>query len=161
MILRYSIQEYIPEKHKTQTVALFAFRPDIFPINEMDQIKIGLNDIGDSTHCKFVCTEKGTVLGYLGALLCKETTNWFLDWFSVHPNAQGKGIGSALLSTVERWLQHREVKELRVQTCSCEGETTARNFYTKKHFELENTEIDGYAPSHSKLTYVKILCLNE
>ena len=157
---KFVVQTYSPAIHKEQAVALFSCRPDIFPANEMEQITKEMLDLGNTTHCKFVCIEDETVLGYLGALLDKETNYWFLDWFSVQPNIQGKGVGSALLSTVEGWLQNQDVNELRVQTCSCDEETKARDFYTKKHFELENTEKDGYALNHSKLTCLKKLSIN-
>jgi len=155
--ISYVIVTYNPTIHKDQSIALFSYRPDIFPANEMIQIKNEMGELGDSMHCKFVCVEGTMVLGYLGALLDKDTNRWFLDWFSVHPNYQGISIGSALLKTVEDWLLKNGVSEVRVQTCSCEGETNARDFYTKKLFLLEDTEKDGYAPNHSKLTYIKTL----
>ena len=157
---KFAIQPFIPLNHKEQTVALFSCRPDIFPANEMEQIKQETEQEGTTTHVKFVATKGDIVLGYCGAIFDNDTNQWHLDWFSVSPAYQSQGVGSALLSEVEAWLKKQDITELRVQTCSCDGEAKARSFYTRKHFELENTENDGYAPNHSKLTYLKKLSVN-
>ena len=155
--MEFTLQDFVPHLHKIQTISLFESRPDIFPPEEMRQISEDMNDESTPDHYKIVATSNNNVIGYCGAVKSNDNSLWFIDWFSVHPDYQHLGVGSSLLSNIEDYLKSLGVYEYSVQTCSCSGESVARSFYTKNQFELKNTEVDGYAPDHSKLTYTKPL----
>jgi GNAT superfamily N-acetyltransferase len=155
--MEFTVQDFVPHLHKNQTIALFKLRPDIFPPEEIKQIAEDMNYDSTSSHYKIVAISNNDVIGYCGAVKSGAPNAWFVDWFSVHPDYQHLGVGSALLNKIEIYLRDLNVQEYSVQTCSCSGESAARSFYKKNQFELKNTEIDGYSPGHSKLTYTKVI----
>jgi len=152
----FTVQTFTSSKHKVGASALFEYRPDIFPDDEMKQIRDNMDQEPSPAHYKIVALFENRVVGYCGVIEGLEG-RWFIDWFSVHPDYQRAGVGSKLLINVEEWLKERNISKLYVETCSCDGESVARSFYTAKYFNLQKTEKDGYNLGHSKLTYVKTL----
>ncbi len=155
--MEYAIELFSPKLHRDQVVSIFKLRPDIFPPNEIKQIEEETKEEVSSNHYKAVATTGATVLGYCGAFYNTEDKSWEIDWFAVHPDHQSIGVGSRLIANIEDWLNGQGIGKLQVKTCSCDGEAVARAFYTKHGFVVANTEKDGYAPGHSKLTFVKKL----
>jgi ribosomal protein S18 acetylase RimI-like enzyme len=146
---------FMPTVHLDQVVAIFQSRPDIFPPNEIDQIKQDLKKSGTDSHYKIVAMFDYKVVGYCGTFFNTSLNYWYIDWLSVHPQYKRRGIGHTLLSNIVNWLSKKRINRVCVETCSCSGEADARHFYNKQGFEVIRTEIDGYAKGHSKLTYMK------
>lgn len=139
--------------YKDAVLNIFKQRPDIFPKNEIDELSQQLNEENTQQHIKYVAFLEDKIVGYCGAFYNNNTARWELDWFAVDKNAQNKGAGKGLLNEVKTWLKQQYVNKVYVQTCSCEGEKNARDFYVKNGFSLISTEKNGYAVEHDKLTY--------
>ncbi len=58
-------------------------------------------------------------------------TDGFIDYFYVHPRCQGRGIGKALLATLES-----EAVELGVSTIFADVSITARSFFLARGFSI-------------------------
>ena len=58
-------------------------------------------------------------------------TNGFIDYFYVHPRCQGRGIGKALLATLES-----EAVELGVSTIFADVSITAKSFFLSRGFSI-------------------------
>ena len=72
----------------------------------------------------FVAVIDGQIVG-----MAEIATNGFIDFFYVHPKWQGKGIGKALLATVER-----EAAKLEVNSIYADVSTTAKSFFSSQGF---------------------------
>jgi GNAT superfamily N-acetyltransferase len=153
--MKINIVPFDPKKHKDQVLAIFKFRPDIFPEMEMIQIIEDLKSEGTNIHNKLVAVTESKVVGYIGTYFDQPQKTWLLDWFSIHPEYKRQGIGKELLTNVIMWLKAKNVTSLLVETCSCEGEADARAFYANRQFKQVKCEVDDYAPGHSKITLQK------
>ncbi len=58
-------------------------------------------------------------------------TDGFIDYFYVHPSCQGRGIGKALLATIEA-----EAAELGVSTIFADVSITAKSFFLSRGFSI-------------------------
>ena len=135
---------------------IFKSRPDIFPSNEIDQITEGSNFSSTNNHYKIVAESDNKVAGFTDVLLNSQNI-WMLNWLAVGDLFQKQGVGSSLVNLIIEWLLKKGVKELQVQTCSCDGEAPARAFYEKRGFVPIKTEKNGYGKGHSKITFLKEL----
>ncbi len=92
----------------------------------------------------WVAEEKKSISGIIGVASLRSTPSHaaWMDWFSIAPNAQGKGIGSLLLKTLEAELKKCKVSILIVECYLPYGED-AIVFYKKKGF-VDAGRIKGY-----------------
>ena len=73
----------------------------------------------------------------------------FIDYFYVHPSCQGRGIGKALLATLEA-----EAVKLRVSTIFADVSITARSFFLSQGFsvtEAKSNVILGHAAPNFRM----------
>jgi ribosomal protein S18 acetylase RimI-like enzyme len=85
---------------------------------------------------------------------------WNLYFIATQPSDQGRGVGSMLISAVEKYLEHLGADEalvLIVETSTTDQYAGARSFYDARGFDCESTIRDYYGPGDAKVTYWKAL----
>ena len=85
---------------------------------------------------------------------------WNLYFLAVHPGEHRKGIGTLLISHVEKSLRKagsQVARVLIVETSSADGYQSARNFYERKDFHFEARVREFYGPGDHKIVYWKSL----
>jgi ribosomal protein S18 acetylase RimI-like enzyme len=102
--------------------------------------------------------DQGRVQGYgcYGLTPLTESTYDFY-WMAVHPAAQGKGYGKALIQFVETDIRERGGRLLVLETSSLESYRSTTRFYEKSGYELVARVRDFYKKNDDKLIYVKYL----
>ena len=80
---------------------------------------------------------------------------WDLYWIAVHPALHGAGVGTVLLTEVERRLQGQHGRMLVIETSSRSDYAATRGFYRQRGY-TERARIRGfYAPSDDRIIYTK------
>lgn len=92
----------------------------------------------------FVVEEHGVVVGAGGINYFPEAQLARISWDIIHPDAQGKGIGSALTRyRIDVIREHPTIAKIVVRTTQL-----VYRFYEKNGFTLEKTEADFWAPGY-------------
>lgn len=78
-----------------------------------------------------------------------------LYWIAVDPDAHGAGIGTLLLSEVERRLQGQHARMLVVETSSRSDYTQTRGFYGRRGYTERARVRDFYAPGDDRIIFTK------
>ena len=76
---------------------------------------------------------------------------WDLYWLAVHPAAQGRGAGHALVREVEQLLVARQGRLLAVETSSRESYAHSREFYARCGYTEAARVRDFYAPADDRI----------
>lgn len=114
---------------------------------------------GPESHYRFlVAEEAGRVLGYAcwGPI---PGTRFSADlyWIAVHPNAQGQGVGRALLAAAEAWMAEQGRFRVYVETSTRPQYAPTRAFYLACGYQLAAELSDFYAPGDGKAIFLKLL----
>jgi len=80
--------------------------------------------------------------------------NAWLSWFAVHPDVQGKGLGSFLISEIEKKAVESGYRKLFVETYNSAEFEKARNFYIKMGYS-KSGEIEDYLPDNTAMIVFK------
>jgi ribosomal protein S18 acetylase RimI-like enzyme len=80
-----------------------------------------------------------------------------LYWIAVHPEAQSRGAGVALMTEVERQLEERRARLLVVETSSRDDYAPTRRFYHKRGYAESARLRDFYAPGDDRVILSKRL----
>ncbi len=103
--------------------------------------------------------ENGVLLGfaYYGPAAMTDRT-WQLWWIAVRKDIQARGIGTRLLSYVEKDIreQHKG-RVLFIETGSLPHYEKTRQFYVKNHYETHALLKDFYADGDSMVVFRKAL----
>jgi GNAT superfamily N-acetyltransferase len=120
--------------------------PDIFKIPQNDVFASAFFEemLADPLVTVFLAEEDGQALGYILCKLIERVENPFtfamrnllIDQISVRPEAQGKGVGAALMAPAEA--QAREWDVPRIQLDSWGFNTGAHAFFEKMGYEKFN-----------------------
>jgi GNAT superfamily N-acetyltransferase len=120
--------------------------PDIFKMPQNDDFVVAFFDemLADPLVTIFIAEEGGRALGYILCKLIERPDNPFtfamryllIDQISVRPEAQGKGVGAALMEQAEA--QASEWNVLRIQLDSWGFNTRAHSFFEKMGYEIFN-----------------------
>ena len=106
----------------------------------------------------FVLVSGEKVLGVLGfSLDMYETRNYWLKWFYVHQDCQGKGYGTKLLKFVANKLRRKGVKKLFVETSSDEVYRNALVMYLDQGFRIEAAIADYYSKGEDRIVLSKTI----
>ena len=93
----------------------------------------------------YVLTSGTKVIGVIGYFLDRyETENYWLGWFYVHKNYQGKTHGKKLLEYIIKKLKSKGVKRLFVNTSSNKKYNKALAIYLDNGFRIEAVIQDYY-----------------
>lgn len=90
----------------------------------------------------FVVEEEGQVLGSGGINYFTKDKIARISWDVVHPNAQGKGLGSQLI----RFRVNKIKENLAIETIVVRTSQVVYRFYEKCGFTLRKVEKDYWAP---------------
>ncbi len=80
---------------------------------------------------------------------------WNLYLIAVHPDAHGRGIGSAMLHHIEALLAARGERVLLVETSGFDSFARTRQFYLKANYEQEARIRDFYQAGEDKIIFRK------
>lgn len=125
----------------------------------MELIDDAISEYSSGDYIAYVLEdEKGTTQGYAcyGLTPLTESTYDFY-WMAVHPSAQGKGYGRAIIQFVEQDVRERGGKLLVLETSSLENYARTRLIYERNGYELVARVRDFYKRGDDKLIYVKYL----
>jgi len=99
----------------------------------------------------------GRLIGWIcwGATPCTEGT-WDLYWLAVDPEAQGYGVGSALVEEMESRLKGR-ARLISVDTSGRLDYAPTRRFYAARGYQPVAVVPDFYAPGDDQVIFTKVL----
>jgi ribosomal protein S18 acetylase RimI-like enzyme len=102
--------------------------------------------------------DRGELLGYASFGPTPGTDRTYdLYWIATHPAAQGRGVGSRLMTEVEHRLLSRSARLLIVETSSRPAYAVTRRFYETRGY-MEAARVRGfYAPDDDRVIYTKRL----
>ena len=103
-------------------------------------------------------TPGGGLLGFyvVGPTPCTLGT-WDLYWIAVTPDAQGRGVGTALIKEVERRLTRSRARQLIIETSSRPPYDPTRAFYLRHGYGEVARVPDFYEPGDDRVIYSKNL----
>ncbi len=105
-----------------------------------------------------IAHEGGQVVGYICYGPTPMTQGTFdLYWIASDPRARTKGVGTRLLHAMERDLEARGARLIRVETSSQEGYGKTHAFYEKHHYAEAARLPDFYKPGDDLVTLTKRL----
>ena len=102
--------------------------------------------------------DDGAVAGYAiyGPTPMTEGT-WDLYWIATHPDARGHGVGRTILDHVERLVQEKGGRIVRIETSAQEAYGATRAFYEKTHYKVVGQIADFYRPGDDLVILAKDL----
>lgn len=114
-----------------------------------------------SPHCDYEFVgafDADLLIGYacFGSTPATDRT-YDLYWIAVHPEAQSRGAGAALMTEVERQLEERRARLLVVETSSRDDYAPTRRFYHKRGYAESARLRDFYAPGDDRVILSKRL----
>ncbi|MCB0077495.1 MAG: GNAT family N-acetyltransferase [Anaerolineales bacterium] len=112
-------------------------------------------------HKGWVATEQGTIVAFLLYFL-EDAEQAELSWLAVDPDAQGRGLGSQLLTQLEASLRSWGVTTLRLNTIPADHEAifdATNAFYRQRGFDVEARHDDYYGHGRPALRLVKRLAV--
>jgi len=80
-----------------------------------------------------------------------------LYWIASAPEARGQGVGTALISAMEKELSHRQARVVRVETSALESYGSTRSFYAAMKYDEEARFRDFYRPGEDLVILAKRL----
>jgi acetoin utilization deacetylase AcuC-like enzyme/GNAT superfamily N-acetyltransferase len=130
-----------------------------------EEVKVALElvqarlDTGDASGYHFLLAEQyGRLVGYAcyGPIACT-LSSFDLFWIAVHPEFQSRGLGSHLLTEVEKRIRETGGTRLYVETSQRVQYASTRTFYERHGYRVASVLEDFYAPGDTRATYLKVL----
>ena len=134
------------------------FRPDEVKVAlEVYDAAMGIGRKADPDYETAGVELEGTLVGWAawGPTPCTLGT-FDLYWIVIAAEAQGRGIGSALLDEMERRVAGR-ARLIVVETAGREEYAGTRGFYEKRGYRISARIADYYEPGDDLVTYVKVI----
>jgi ribosomal protein S18 acetylase RimI-like enzyme len=147
----------IPARHRTRLAELLV-ATGAFHADEVE-VALSLFDLshaaageGDDGYEFLGAFDGDRLVGYacFGATPATEGT-YDLYWLAVEPSAQGRGVGRALVRTVEEQLAGRGARLLVVETSSRADYAGTRQFYARSGYHEAARVRDFYAPADDRI----------
>ena len=128
--------------------------PDVMVAGDL--IDTYLEDPVNSGYFILVAEVDSTILGYIcyGPTPLTEGT-WDVYWIAVARKEQGKGVGKALLASVESKIKEAGGRLVLIETSSLPGYEKTRRFYLSQGYEIISRIPDFYTPGDDKITFMK------
>jgi GNAT superfamily N-acetyltransferase len=114
---------------------------------------------GEESHYRFLVAElDGAVVGYgCWGPIPGTAESVDLYWLAVGPEAQGHGVGRAMVRASEEWILEEGRRRVYIETAGRPQYTPTRAFYLACDYEIAAELPDFYAPGDGKVIYVKVL----
>ena len=133
------IRSYKPDDREELIGLLRLNTPEFFAPEEELDFQEYLND--NSQHY-FVVEETYTIIGGGGINFMEDGINARISWDMIHPDAQGRGIGSKLTRyRIDLIMSNPEIETITVRTSQL-----AFRYYEKFGFILQKKKKDFWAP---------------
>lgn len=118
----------------------------------------GLRGGLDGDYPLFAAEDDGTVRGYICVGRTPLTVStWHLYWICVHPAAQERGLGRALLMRAEEFVRERGGERLALETSGRARYARARRFYRRAGYREVGRIRDYYQPGDDCVFFCKSL----
>jgi len=114
---------------------------------------------GKASGYDFVFLEsEGKTIAYAcyGAIPCS-LVSYDLYWIATHNDFRGHGLGSIVLTEVEKKIKEQKGLYVYIETSSKELYTPTQKFYEKNHYEIKAIFENFYDIGDGKVVYVKKL----
>ncbi len=113
-----------------------------------------------SGYCCLVAEHDNHCVGYAvyGPTPCTRS-GWDIYWMAVSKDLQGKGLGSEMMSWVEKNIALQGGTQIWIETSGRQDYVPTRGFYKKHDYVMMAELADFYAPGDSKVIYGKKLYL--
>ena len=136
----------------TRTVGLF--REDEIPV-ALEVFDHAVQEGGSEDYTALGAALDGRLVGWIcwGPTPCTLGT-YDLYWMAVDPALQGTGIGSALLTEMERRL-HGVARLIIIETTGRPDYAATRSFYAGRGYRPVSVIPDFYAPGDDQVVFVK------
>jgi GNAT superfamily N-acetyltransferase len=122
----------------------------------MEVTDVYLSNPDQKDYNYYVYEENGTVLGMMCYGACPVSWDVYdLYWMAVHKEAQGKGIGSKMLTFAEEMVRKEKARMMCAETSSQPKYEPTRQFYMKRGYKLEAQVKGFYKPDDDKMIFVK------
>ena len=82
-------------------------------------------------------------------------SGWDIYWMAVSKDLQGKGLGSEMMSRVEKTITTQGGTQIWIETSGRKDYVPTRDFYNKHGYVIMAELPDFYAPGDSKVIYGK------
>jgi ribosomal protein S18 acetylase RimI-like enzyme len=129
----------------------------LFPSDMLDEmISDYFNDEDSNDLWLTYDDNKPVAIAYYAPEKMAEGT-WNLYLIAVHPNYQGKGIGTSMLHHLEQRLADRRERVLLVETSGLASFERTREFYRKCGYEEEARIREFYQAGEDKIVFRKLL----
>jgi ribosomal protein S18 acetylase RimI-like enzyme len=111
-----------------------------------------------SSYTFFFAEHRGELVGYCCWGRVPLTRRSFdLYWIAVAPEAEGQGVGRALMRLVERAVAARGGGNLYIETSSRRAYRRTRRFYRAAGYRQAARLADFYAPGDHKIMFCKVI----
>lgn len=134
-----------------------AFTPEEIEV-ALEVLDEGVRGGLDGDYSLFAAEDDGSVRGYVCVGRTPLTlSTWHLYWICVHPAAQGRGFGRALLMRAEEFIRERGGQRLALETSGRVGYERTRRFYERAGYNEVGRIKDYYKPGDDCVFFCKPL----
>lgn len=136
-IIRLSLRAWIPVFESIQNTMDFDVYQELYPEDWRVSQQRAVESVctAEDTHV-WVAMDAGSITGFVAAKLNAETRMGEIYMVAVDPDAQGCGIGSALIEFALDWMKEVGMSIAMVETGGDLGHAPARRTYEKLDFGL-------------------------
>lgn len=124
----------------------------------VELLDIAIANPGQLDYEIHVAEEAGRIVGYICFGPVPLTVGVYdLYWIAVTPEAQGKGVGKALVAFMESELSRRGARKVMIETSSTEAYDATRAFYERRGYNVVARLADFYKPGDDKTIFSRDL----
>ncbi len=114
--------------------------------------------LGNLDYYGWIMLENEKVIGYIDLRRHEFADGgYYSDWFAVHKDYRGKGIGSNMLSEVEKFAKSINARYILIETGDIDFYIRTRNFYEKNGFKQVGHIPEYYYKNWGMYIYQKML----
>lgn len=133
-------------------------KTDLFPSDLLPQMVLPFLTGAAPDDLWLTCSKEGGAVGfcYVASERMAEGT-WNMLALAVHPDAQRRGYGAAIVADLEGRLRQRHGRILIVETSGADHYAQARAFYAQNGYKQEARIRDFWAAGEDKIVFWKML----
>lgn len=151
---------HMTTRDEHETIVQLAAATGVFNALEVETVGELLDEYFDRPQASgYYCLsygESGRTLGFaLWGTRDLSERGYDLFWIATHPDAQGHGVGRALLEAVEAWIREAGGYWLVIETSSSAPYGAARRLYERCGYQAAVTLPDFYRDGDGLVVYTK------